>query len=63
MAILAMNDDRLASAFREMLIVILHGLAPPWERWSFVRFSAGIRLVVGLAGVVMRQMTFAMKAK
>ena len=63
MAILAMSDDRLASAFREMLIVILHGLAPPWKRWSFARFSAGVRLVVGLAGVVMRQMTFAMRAR
>jgi squalene monooxygenase len=62
MAILAMSDIRLVSALREMLLVILHGLAPT-QSWSFARFSAGIRLVLGLAGVVVRQMTFAMKAR
>ena len=63
MAILAMSDDRLLSAFREMLIVILHGLAPPWRQWSFASFSSGVRLMAGLAGVVVRQMTFAMRAR
>jgi squalene monooxygenase len=63
MAILAMSDARLGSALREMLIVIMHGIAPPWQRLSFARFSAGVRLMAGLAGVVMRQMTFAMRAR
>jgi squalene monooxygenase len=63
MAILAMSNIRLVSALREMLIVILHGFAVPLQRWSFARFSVGVRLVLGLAGVVLRQMTFAMKAR
>jgi squalene monooxygenase len=63
MAILAMNDVRFMSAFREMLLVILHGLAPPMQRWSLARFSAGLRLVLGLVGVVMRHMTYAMRAR
>jgi squalene monooxygenase len=63
MAILAMTDVRLISALREMLLVILHGLAPPLQRWSLARFSAGVRLVLGLVGVVMRQMTYAMRAR
>jgi squalene monooxygenase len=63
MAILAMSDDRLTSAFREMLLVILHGVAPPWGRWSATGVARGLRLMAGLAGLVMRHMTFAMRAR
>ncbi len=63
MAILAMSDIRFSSALREMMLVILHGFFPPVRRWSFARFSAAARLVLGLVGVVMRQMTFAMRAR
>jgi 2-polyprenyl-6-methoxyphenol hydroxylase-like FAD-dependent oxidoreductase len=63
MAILAMSDDRLWSVFREMLIVILHGFAPPWKRRQVAGFTAGVRLMAGLADFVRRQMTFAMRAR
>jgi hypothetical protein len=63
MAILAMSDDRLLPAFREMLIVILHGFAPPWKRWQITGFTAGVQLMAGLADFVRRQMTFAMRAR
>lgn len=63
MAILAMTDDRLVSAFREMLIVILHGFAPPRKRWQIADLVTGIRLLTGLANLVRRQMTFAMRAR
>jgi hypothetical protein len=63
MAILAMSDDRLRSAIREMLTVIRHGLAAKWQGWSIANVATGLRLVVLLTGVVIRQVGFAMRAR
>jgi hypothetical protein len=63
MAILAMSDDRLRSAIREMLIVMRHGLAAKWQGWSIANVFSGLRLMVGLTGVVIRQVGFAMRAR
>jgi squalene monooxygenase len=63
MAILAMKDLRTVSALREMLLVILHGLIAFWGRGSTGRIPAAMRLGAGIAAVVIRQMTFAMRAR
>jgi squalene monooxygenase len=63
MAILAMSDIRFVSALREMLLVILHGFASPLQLSSTARVSTAARLVRGLASTVMRQMTFALRAR
>jgi len=63
MAILAMNDVRIVSAFREMLLVILHGLALSWRQRSTNRIPVALRLAAGVAGLVKRQMTLAMRAR
>jgi 2-polyprenyl-6-methoxyphenol hydroxylase-like FAD-dependent oxidoreductase len=63
MAILAMKDVRMLSALREMLLVVLHGLAAGLHRGSDSRFPAALQLGAGLAGVVIRQMAFAMRAR
>jgi hypothetical protein len=63
MAILAMSDDRLLSALRQMLIVIRHGFAAKWQGWSIAGIAPGLRLMAGLTVTVMRQVSFAMRAR
>ena len=63
MAILAMSDVRIASTLREMLLVVLYGLSTPWKRWSITRIFAVVRLSAGVAGLVIRQMSFAMRVR
>jgi squalene monooxygenase len=63
MDILGMSDLRLLSALREILVVIRHGIAAKSEGWSIGRLGSGLRLMAGVTGVVMRQLSFAMRAK
>jgi squalene monooxygenase len=63
MAILAMSNLRLMSALAAIFLVIGHGVSAQWKGWSFGRLLANARLMVGVIGVVMRQLSFAMGAK
>jgi hypothetical protein len=46
-----------------MFVVMLHGLMPPLRAWSLLRAPTALRLVPGLFGVVVRQMSFAVRAR
>jgi 2-polyprenyl-6-methoxyphenol hydroxylase-like FAD-dependent oxidoreductase len=63
MAILAMSNSRFVGACWEMFVVMLHGLMPPLRAWSLLRAPTALRLVPGLFGVVVRQMSFAVRAR
>ncbi|MCW6509774.1 NAD(P)/FAD-dependent oxidoreductase [Lichenifustis flavocetrariae] len=66
MAILAMTDDRLVSAFWQFVKVIRHGLAEHWQtdrtpRLARVGLSA--RLVAALGAMTVRRMSASLKAR
>jgi 2-polyprenyl-6-methoxyphenol hydroxylase-like FAD-dependent oxidoreductase len=63
MSILALNDVSFVSAVREMLLVIYHGLVAAGREWSIMRLPGIVRGAAGLATLVIRQMSFAMRAR
>lgn len=63
MALLAMSDHRLLSALHEIFVVIGHGVAAQWTNWSIAGIGPGLRLMTALAGTVIRQVGFAMRAR
>ncbi len=63
MAILAMSDYRIGSVLREILTVMSHGIAARWTGWSFGGVLHGLRMISGLTGVLIRQVSFAIRVR
>ena len=66
MAILAMTDDRITSAFWHFFKVIRHGLVDHWKcqrSARLVRFGLSARLVAALGAMTIKQMSASLKAR
>ena len=67
MAILAMTDDRLSSAFWHLVKVIRHGLVEHWARQPpkrrLYRVGLSLRMMASLGGLAFRQLGASLKVR